>query len=599
MLSHADATALVLGSRLFDEEWYGGLVDEAFASREAAVAHWVAQAAPDASPHPLFEPAWLYPGGRWLRHAPDPLSFYLSRPEARGRSPHPLYDATTLGPLEGWLADHEPAEVLTTTRPALDDAFAWVEVPTGDLGLAVRWLRHLDRRSPEVLAVVRTHDDVARRVLGAVAAALPGAVLADQLWGDVVVTVDAGVEPPRWPWLPALLAALDAPGVAAAQPLLLGSDLTVAAPVLVGHPVSAVERLDGAVLPERFPGVEAVRTGVEGTRVLATSSWVPGPRWEGEGPTWAPLREAATRVSVVEGVPSLRWSLDVAAGAAPIGRGWGDWYFARSLADALERRGQWVEIDHPETRSRATRADTDVVLTIRGLERVVPPSHTTNLARVDLLWVISHPDDVDAAELASYDVAFAASLPWARAHGVTPLLQCTDATRFRPGPGSPGDAGPEALFVGNARGGMRPVVAAALEAGVPLRVIGRDWAALGVRAETERIANTDLPAAYATAAVVLNDHHDDMRRAGFVSNRVFDVLAVGGNLLTDDVAGLREVVGVDLPTWRTPADLTSYDVLDAATRLALAERVVAEHSFDARAATLLDAALLQRRPSQL
>ena len=87
-----------------------------------------------------------------------------------------------------------------------------------------------------------------------------------------------------------------------------------------------------------------------------------------------------------------------------------------------------------------------------------------------------------------------------------------------------------------------------------------------------------------------------MRAEGFVSNRVFDVLAVGGRLLTDPVAGLAETVGAEVPTWRTPDDLRRlarppYDAWPGVQeRRALAERIVAEHSFDARAATLLAAA---------
>ena len=119
-------------------------------------------------------------------------------------------------------------------------------------------------------------------------------------------------------------------------------------------------------------------------------------------------------------------------------------------------------------------------------------------------------------------------------------------------------------------------------------------------AEADRIANADLPTAYASAGVVLNDHWADMAAQGFVSNRVFDVLAVGGRLVTDDVVGLSEAIGVDLPVWRTAADLARlatppYARLpDADARARLAEQVVAEHSFDARAATLLDAALARR-----
>lgn len=98
--------------------------------------------------------------------------------------------------------------------------------------------------------------------------------------------------------------------------------------------------------------------------------------------------------------------------------------------------------------------------------------------------------------------------------------------------------------------------------------------------------------------MVLNDHWDDMREEGFVSNRIFDVLATGARLLSDEVAGLDAVLGAAVPTWHATSDFARLTAEpfeahypDPAARLAIAERVVAEHSFDARAATLLDAAL--------
>ena len=87
MLSREDATALVLPSILFDEEWYAARAGRSFGSREEAVEHWVA-GPDDRSPHPLFEPVWLYPNGWWRKNGPDPLSYYLSR-ERPNRSPHP------------------------------------------------------------------------------------------------------------------------------------------------------------------------------------------------------------------------------------------------------------------------------------------------------------------------------------------------------------------------------------------------------------------------------------------------------------------------------------------------------------------------------
>ncbi len=612
MLSVGSAVALVRDSPLLDVEWYAAQAGATFASREEAAEHWVTRRPDDASPHPLFEPAWLYPGGRWRREAPDPLSFYLSRP-TWSRSPHPRYPQGELGPLEEWLLDHDPAELLpppVARAPVTDVA---VLVPANDLALAVRWVRHLDQRSPHVTGVVTPPDDAARRVLSSVAATKPsiivGAAPPTATGTATVVTIDAGVRPPRWSWLDELVAAL-APDVGAAQPLLLRDDFTVASPLLVGHPVQDAERMAVQPLPEIVPGVVARRIGVEGPTLLVPTSRLVGPDHEAPADLqWLPLWEAAgfsapgTPITVREGAPALRWSIDIPAGAGPIGRRWGDWHFARSLADALERLGQWVAIDHPETRGRASRELDDVSLTLHGLGPVEPPSHTTNL-----LWVIYDPDQVTAEEAGSYDVVFAAGTSWAARRSaewgltITPLLQCTDTTRFHPGLGEPGT---DALFVGNARGGMRPVVAAALESEIDLTVIGFGWdewlPTAHARVESTGIDNDQLPARYAAAGVVLNDHHAAMRADGFVSNRVFDVLAVGGRLLSDDVPGLAEVVGLELPTWRTPSDLARLtrapfdDFPDAAARAALAERVVAEHSFDARAATLLEAALLQSR----
>ncbi len=227
------------------------------------------------------------------------------------------------------------------------------------------------------------------------------------------------------------------------------------------------------------------------------------------------------------------------------------------------------------------------------------------------MWVISHPDEVTLGEVAAYDAVFAASRTWAADRStewklpIEPLLQCTDTTRFRPGLAEP-DSGPRRLFVGNARHQLRPSVSAAIETGTPLTVIGTGWdewlPAAEVVVAADRVSNEELPALYASAGLVLNDHWEDMRVGGFVSNRIFDVLATGARLLTDEVAGLAEVLGDGLITWsqlsefaQLAGDPLEQHYPDAATRLALAERVVAEHSFDARAATLLETALRVRQ----
>ncbi|KTQ99571.1 hypothetical protein NS184_17265 [Curtobacterium luteum] len=110
----------------------------------------------------------------------------------------------------------------------------------------------------------------------------------------------------------------------------------------------------------------------------------------------------------------------------------------------------------------------------------------------------------------------------------------------------------------------------------------------------------EVAAAYASARVVLNDHWPDMAAGGFVSNRVFDVLASGGVVVTDPVTGLADVL--DVPTLavaRSRSELAA--LLDPAhpwpgaeRRAEVAAEVAAEHSFDARARVLLAAARSER-----
>ncbi|KQR31656.1 glycosyltransferase [Curtobacterium sp. Leaf154] len=300
----------------------------------------------------------------------------------------------------------------------------------------------------------------------------------------------------------------------------------------------------------------------------------------------------------------LSWSLKIAAPAGPEGDGWGDVHFAAELAGALERLGQRVRIDRRDAHVRDDDADDDVTLVIRGLDRVPP-----NPASVNLLWVISHPDDVADTELRSFDVAFAAGPVWAAAAAdrsgvpVRTLLQATDPAVFHPG--SRAATSPDAdrvVFVGSTRGAARPIVSDAVGLGADLRVHGPGWDEV-VPAESlgeSSLTRPEVAAAYASARVVLNDHWPDMAAGGFVSNRVFDVLASGGVVVTDEVAGLSDVL--DVPTLavaRSRDELAalldpSYAWPTAAERAVVAEYIAAEHSFDARAAVLLEAARTER-----
>lgn len=292
---------------------------------------------------------------------------------------------------------------------------------------------------------------------------------------------------------------------------------------------------------------------------------------------------------------TLRWALKHAAPAGAGGDRWGDTHFAEALAQALRAEGQEVVVDRRPEWDRASGRHDDVVLVLRGLVRHDPSPVSTSL-----LWVISHPELVTPDEAAGYDRVLAASTTWTLGdRPVEPLLQATDPARFAPG-AAPPDSGDPVLFVGNSRKVLRSVVRDALAAGLPLHVYGDLWDGLvpdGV-VRGRSVPNDALAAAYAAAGVVLNDHHEGMRRDGFVSNRLFDAVASGARVVSDEVAGLEGLFGRSVQTYATPEDLRALATLDdpdavfgdAAERRAQAERVRTEHSFAARARRLVEVA---------
>ncbi|GAA1921520.1 glycosyltransferase [Nocardioides hwasunensis] len=315
-------------------------------------------------------------------------------------------------------------------------------------------------------------------------------------------------------------------------------------------------------------------------------------------------------VRAIEGIhespPRLRWAVDIAAPAAQRGDRWGDTYFARSLAEALERRGQHVAIDRRDARDRDSRDLDDVLLVLRGLDRVTPRPGLLNVE-----WIISHPDMITPDEVAAFDLVYAASTSWServsREWGtpVEPLLQCTDTRWFHPDRAEP-DTGPALLFVGNSRGVYRYAVRSAFAVGADLTLHGNDWTEFVERDQIASggVANQEVGVLYASAGVVLNDHHLDMRRDSFASNRLFDAAACGARILSDRIDGLEETFsGLALPfdNEHELARLVQppYDAFpDNEARRRIAMRIMAEHSFDKRAETLIDDAvrhLLDRR----
>jgi spore maturation protein CgeB len=144
---------------------------------------------------------------------------------------------------------------------------------------------------------------------------------------------------------------------------------------------------------------------------------------------------------------------------------------------------------------------------------------------------------------------------------------------------------------------MRPIVRDALAMGIRPAIYGGGWRGLvdPSLVIADHVDNDALPVVYRSAGVVLNDHWDTMRAWGFVSNRLFDVLACGTPVISDHLPEIEELFDGAVPTYSFATDLGDLvreALADAANARAVAARgraaVLAQHTFDHRARLLLD-----------
>lgn len=348
----------------------------------------------------------------------------------------------------------------------------------------------------------------------------------------------------------------------------------------------------------RLPAAEQHRWHTGGFRIAHV---------HGDGALVPAPRPVVVREPLPGGAPlPTRWGLRSPAVGGEVGDLWGDTHFLGSLATSLRRLGQEPVTHRHGAHANPATAFDDVTLGVRGLD-VIRPVPT----KLNVLWVISHPDDVDPSELVGFDLVYAASAPWAAAMSarsgreVRTLLQATDTDLRADVSRPPGDGSNPVFVGGNPKQRGRAAVDAAVTAGVPLRVHGPFWEGTlpdGVLAG-EYVANDRLMQLYRDHGLVLSDHWSDMGRHGFLSNRLFDAVASGARVVSEPIEGLELFEGAvqpfhdpdELALLCSPAGRSRFP--DDVAMTAIAERVAREHSFEARAAVLVAdvAALLAER----
>lgn len=179
---------------------------------------------------------------------------------------------------------------------------------------------------------------------------------------------------------------------------------------------------------------------------------------------------------------------------------------------------------------------------------------------LNMVWLHSHPDMVTIENLRQYDYIFCASshfLPKLRAMGygnVELMPACTSKTSVQT------QVEHDMIFLGNARASRpdgRAIVGDMISTGLDFKVWGNQWESIlpqknygGRYWDYGRLEEL-----YASAKITLNDHHPDMEREGFVSNKVFDILASGGFVISGKNKGLAAIFEDSVPEYESAEHL--------------------------------------------
>jgi len=278
--------------------------------------------------------------------------------------------------------------------------------------------------------------------------------------------------------------------------------------------------------------------------------------------------------------------------------GYGDWYTAHELGDAflpLGWRVHYIERYRDAWYDLPPRLDAILVLHDSfDVRRVNRPGLTT------VAWVrnwtdrwLSHPwfDDFDT--VAASSGVSAQMIAEATRHRPEVVPLASNPARFR---GDPDAARAGVVLTANYWGesrGIEELVAAVPE----VALYGKSWDQVpGVAAVWRGALPYDqLPDLYRSSQLVIDQTAGPTLRFGALNSRVFDALAAGALVVTDQVRGAREVLGGDVPTYGSPEELRSVvrrllaDPDESRGRArTLHERVLSEHTYVSRAAWFRD-----------
>lgn len=294
-----------------------------------------------------------------------------------------------------------------------------------------------------------------------------------------------------------------------------------------------------------------------------------------------------------------RISIKIAAPKWDTVHEWGDYHMALGLKRQFEALGHRVIIQLLYEWDNGDDESCDTVIVLRGLNAYKPKKQHLNI-----MWNISHPDKITMDEMNEYDHVFISSEYWTQQVKdmlnvqVETMFQCTDPEVFRtPEMDRIEQYKKELLFVGNSRKVYRKIIKDLLPTNRDLNIYGTNWEKFvdSKYIKGQHISNTELYNYYGSCDILLNDHWDEMREKGFISNRIFDALATEAFIISDKVWGIEEEFGDSIVTYDTPEELkelVEYYLSHPEKRKDKAQKgakiVLEKHTYQQRAARFLE-----------
>lgn len=275
---------------------------------------------------------------------------------------------------------------------------------------------------------------------------------------------------------------------------------------------------------------------------------------------------------------------------------WGDWFYAEAMKHEFENMGFTANI---RTKNRWYDVSTaKFVFVLRGRSAYIPLRIPN---KKYIMWNISHPDDIPVSEYNLYDlVLFASDRMYQKLRDriLVPsnvLLQCAENEFFNTE--DHGEYKYQLLFIGKSRGVYRKILSDLIPTSHQLTVFGSGWDQYPVNeyVAANFLDRSLVAQAYHDAEIVLNDHWDDMRSSGIISNRIFDVFAAGGFVISDYMPEIHEIFRDACVTYQTREELAKkidYYLAHPAERAKLIQKgreiVRSNHTFRHRINTIID-----------